>query len=333
MKLSLFWALFVCAVLGTCESRPTDDIPIRVLDGLTNVVRVLVQGMRNLQGIILDAILNQAQNSLSSVEETAADLLNTTQSLLGTLADAEASARHLDIDDTNRTDTNDAGFMRDVVQAKLGLTADLLNTTTLLLHNLHNSTADTILKRIESIGNLLNTTTPLLSSIAGRTMDALATGATSFNGVIEAKLNAVTVLLNETVSNLAGTVANETETLSNTKLLAAHTVLNASTTIMSALNESAHDWIGGNASLLTDIIHSTLGILNAVPNRRHDVNGIRRNLTRIMDNIEEHGTADVAGQSFREIQKLLTLIGSSLGQRSAAAVKDAPALTRGDGST
>lgn len=328
MKIHLFCVFFVCIVLGTCESRPPEDIPIRVLDGLTNVVRVLVQGMKNLQGIILDAILNQAQNGLSSVEESASDLLNITQSVLSKLIDANSSTSGFGNDDTNQTDPDDTGFLRVTVQPKLGIAVDLLNTTTQLLHNLHNSTADLILQRVESIGNLLSITTPLILSIASRAMDALDYGVTSFNGVIDAKLNAATVLLNETVTNLMNTVANETETLSNTKILAAHTVLNASTTIMSALNGSAHEWIGGNANLLTDIIHSTLGILNTVSNRTNNMNGIRRNLTRIMDNITEHGTTDVSEQSFQEIQKLLTLIGSSLEQRSTADMDDALTPTR-----
>lgn len=316
MKFRLFLVVFVCAAIKLCDSRPSDNISIRALDNLTNVVRVLAHGMKSLQDLILDAIMNQAQNSLSTVEDSAGALLNSTQSLLARVIDVIPTARNLRSNST-QTEANETTFLKNVVTEKLGLTASLLNTTTVLLHNLHNSTADLILSRVVPITNLLSISRPLISSIANRTMEVLNNGVTSFNGLIEAKLNAVTALLNETVSSLMNTVANETETLSKAKLSAAYTVLNASTSVMNVLNNSTHEWVDINGNLLADIVNSTLGILNAVSNRtNHHINGIRKNLTRIMDDITSHPSANMWEQNFDEIQKLLAVISSSFEQKA-----------------
>lgn len=316
MKFCWFLVIFVCVAIKLCDSRPSDNISIRALDDLTNVVRVLVHGMKSLQDIILDAIMNQARNSLATVEDSASALLNTTQALLARVIAVTPKARNLR-NNTIQMEGNETAFLRNVVTAKLGLTAHLLNTTTVLLHNLHNSTADLILSRVVPIGNLLNISKPLISSIASRTMDMLNNGVTSFNGLIEAKLNAVTVLLNETVSSLTNTIVNETEILSKTKLSAAYTVLNASTSIMNVLNNSTHEWVDIDGNVLADIVNSTLGILSAVSNRtNHHINGIRRNLTRIMDDITSHPSVNAWEQNFDEIQKLLAVISSSFEQKT-----------------
>lgn len=316
MKFRLFLVVFVCAAIKLCDSRPSDNISIRALDNLTNVVRVLAHGMKSLQDLILDAIMNQAQNSLSTVEDSAGALLNSTQSLLARVIDVIPTARNLRSNST-QTEANETTFLKNVVTEKLGLAASLLNKTTVLLHNLHNSTADLILSRVVPITNLLSISRPLISSIANRTMEVLNNGVTSFNGLIEAKLNAVTALLNETVSSLMNTVANETETLSKAKLSAAYTVLNASTSVMNVLNNSTHEWVDINGNLLADIVNSTLGILNAVSNRtNHHINGIRKNLTRIMDDITSHPSANMWEQNFDEIQKLLAVISSSFEQKA-----------------
>lgn len=326
MKLRLFLVLFVCIIIKQCEPKPQGDIPIRVLGGLTNVVRVLMQGMKSLQGIILDAIMNQAHNSLSSVETSASSLLNTTESLLSRLMDVGTTARNIPIDGNETNAQNDSSLFNGIITTKLNTTTNLINTTIVLLRNLHNSTADLILSRVEVVGNLLNITTPLITSIATRTMNAVDNGVHSFNGLIEAKLDAVTVLLNESVFSLLNTVANGAESLSRSKIAAAHTILNASSLVVNTMNNSTHEWIDFNADLLTDIVDSTLGVLNTVSSRTHHMNGVRKNLTRIMDNISEHRTADATEQSVQEIQKLLTLFGSSLESTAAKDTNEEVAL-------